>query len=298
MTEVYNVVLNGRVIPGWDHEEVRDNLAVLFKITPEKTEWFLSGNAITIKKNIDHKKGLMLMRLLEEAGADCKLTRQDGSIPGLPVADKKDAPECSVCGIVQPNHANHMTDKPYSNSVARPSRPSQHTYQNDLSQYVDKNRQRYMELFARFDENEGAYVISWNWPAFFLTAWWFFYRKLYVWALVSIGAGILVSALAPILTLPFHIGIGVSANFLYYRHAKKKIHKLRMESPTGDIGPTLSEEGGVTYKVPACIALALMVLIFLAVVIPKLMNSGAETTLWKIDTNAVLRPTFHTTEGI
>lgn len=155
-----------------------------------------------------------------------------------------------------------------------------------------------MELFARFDENEGAYVISWNWPAFFLTAWWFFYRKLYVWALVSIGAGILVSALAPILTLPFHIGIGVSANFLYYRHAKKKIHKLRMESPTGDIGPTLSEEGGVTYKVPACIALALMVLIFLAVVIPKLMNSGAETTLWKIDTNAVLRPTFHTTEGI
>lgn len=63
----------------------------------------------------------------------------------------------------------------------------------DIAAYVDKNGSRYMDIFRK---NEGKRTfIHTNWAAFFLGIYWFFYRKMYKWGIISLVMTMLVSVL-------------------------------------------------------------------------------------------------------
>ncbi len=123
-----------------------------------------------------------------------------------------------------------------------------------------KNQDYYLSHFSRFDNNEKVGA-SWHWPAFFVTFYWFLYRKMWLNALIYFLLPYLVM-------IPFGIaaavagnsadtviGIGyvlfliaifvlppIYANALYYKHCKKKIAEA--SSSSQDLQRQLGELSG------------------------------------------------------
>jgi type IV pilus assembly protein PilA len=106
----------------------------------------------------------------------------------------------------------------------------------------------YVPKFIRFDQ-PGASKLSWNWPAFFFSFYWFLYRRMYAtWAiyslLIPIGIAVTSAILAgsvggdtgdlfySVATLGYSFGVlPTLANSLYHRAIKKRIEALRPKAP-------------------------------------------------------------------
>jgi Tfp pilus assembly major pilin PilA len=106
----------------------------------------------------------------------------------------------------------------------------------------------YVPKFVGFDQ-PGAPRLSWNWPAFFVSFYWFLYRRMYAtWAiyslLIPIGIGIASGVLAGslgggagdlfylVVTLGYRFGlIPILANSFYHQAVKKRIEALREKVP-------------------------------------------------------------------
>jgi hypothetical protein len=69
MSQTYDVVFTGVIVPGRDQAQVRRNLAALFKTEPAKIEPLFSGKRFVIKKGLDEATALKYQQALREAGA-------------------------------------------------------------------------------------------------------------------------------------------------------------------------------------------------------------------------------------
>jgi len=113
-----------------------------------------------------------------------------------------------------------------------------------------KNQAYYLDKFERFD-NAGKTGASWHWPAFFVSFYWFLYRKMWLPALAYFFAPYLLIMLAGVfagaggsnsagsigllLYAAYLAGVWIVlpmyANALYYNHCKKKIAAVVAASP-------------------------------------------------------------------
>lgn len=78
MEGFFEVVFDGRTVPGRDVAEVKTNLGNLFKAKPETVERLFAGQPITIKKDLDYAGALRYIGALKEAGALARLKQQEG----------------------------------------------------------------------------------------------------------------------------------------------------------------------------------------------------------------------------
>ncbi|MCK9530193.1 MAG: hypothetical protein M0R77_06480 [Gammaproteobacteria bacterium] len=69
MSQTYDIVFTGVIVPGSDQAQVRRNLAALFKTEPAKIEPLFSGKRFVIKKGLDEATALKYQKALREAGA-------------------------------------------------------------------------------------------------------------------------------------------------------------------------------------------------------------------------------------
>jgi Tfp pilus assembly major pilin PilA len=106
----------------------------------------------------------------------------------------------------------------------------------------------YVPKFIRFDQ-AGASKLSWNWSAFFVSFYWFLYRRMYgTWAiyslLIPLGIGGVSATLASslgagvgnsfylIVTLGYRFGvIPLLANLLYHDAIRQRLEVLRQKAP-------------------------------------------------------------------
>lgn len=125
----------------------------------------------------------------------------------------------------------------------------------------------YVPFFLRFDR-EGAKA-SWHWPAFFITTYWLFYRKMWLWGtlymLAPIPLSILYVFLGPGTTellylLVVYIVIPLYANVIYYKHVKKKIAQACENAPDSSSALRQLENKGGTSPAVIIIAIILFVL--------------------------------------
>lgn len=112
-----------------------------------------------------------------------------------------------------------------------------------------KNRDYYLR---RFEALDGGRMLGWHWPAFFITAPWLLYRKMWAWAVAYIvGLPIVLMGLAVLLfflvddeatastaAVGMYFGVlffapPLVANSLYYGHARREIRKINATT-TGD----------------------------------------------------------------
>ena len=90
----YHIEFSGKIIPGWDIDEVKANLAKLLKANEEKLYQLFSGRRFIIKKNVDHRTAIKINNLLKDAGADCVITpAQDDSFATPPPLPSQSEPE-------------------------------------------------------------------------------------------------------------------------------------------------------------------------------------------------------------
>jgi formylglycine-generating enzyme len=166
----------------------------------------------------------------------------------------------------------------------------------DYHHFIGKNADRYISKFTNFEAgNTTRFKATWHWPAFFVPFPWCLYRKLYLWALLAffipvilgfiiifltaaftIGAGglsdqqsisLLIKryvVLCYIAQLAINIACGISANYIYYKHARGKIYGIKA-LPEPQRAAAYTRAGGV-HKFIVWIAWILAILFLLGVV--------------------------------
>jgi hypothetical protein len=70
----YNLVFEGAVSDGRKVEEVKSNLATLFKVDENKIDHLFTAPSAVIKKNINYDVAMQYQHALKKAGAICKVT--------------------------------------------------------------------------------------------------------------------------------------------------------------------------------------------------------------------------------
>ena len=70
----YNLVFGGTVPDGRKVEEVKSNLATLFKVDQKKIDHLFTAPSAVIKKNVNYDVAMQYQHALQKAGAICKVT--------------------------------------------------------------------------------------------------------------------------------------------------------------------------------------------------------------------------------
>jgi Protein of unknown function (DUF2628) len=137
----------------------------------------------------------------------------------------------------------------------------------------------YVPLFLKFDE-AGAFGRSWNWPAFFVSFYWFLYRRMFgQWTLYCLLIPIAVALVAAILAqlgvspfvgdvlcLGYAFGLlPLTANHLYYRAIQQRIAAVREKSRDEAAQVSALEALPHTSEVAIVVAFTVVVLLGLAI---------------------------------
>jgi len=163
------------------------------------------------------------------------------------------AVKCKHCGsMLVPQGASSQGSVNLS-----PSASASVITDEEFSAFIGVNALKYIPKFKKFNiQGVDNFKATWNWAAFFFTPLWCLYRKLYLWALLSFIAVLIL----PLIT---NIVVGIAANFQYYTHAKKKISEVKTAVP--NVTPSvLAEMGGVHGWVKG-IGIAIIVIAILAI---------------------------------
>lgn len=109
----YKVIFEGTILQGCAEEEVKKNLAALFKISVAKIEKYFVGRPVVIRKNADRETADKIEKAFRDAGAVCRaepivepdvdetphLEMEQQSRP--PVSRAPETMECPKCGFQQ-----------------------------------------------------------------------------------------------------------------------------------------------------------------------------------------------------
>lgn len=120
VSKLCNIEFWGKTVLGHRVEDVKDKLQVLLKAERQTIEQLFCGKQIVIKKDVDYQTALNIEAGFEQAGAICRITASDKSLPQdkalqseifLPTnlemmicpkcgVRQKATPTCEKCGIV------------------------------------------------------------------------------------------------------------------------------------------------------------------------------------------------------
>ena len=81
--EQYNIVFEGTISDGYGTEEVKRNLADLFKVDEKRVERFFAKQPVVLKKDMDYDSAMKYQRDLQKAGALCKIQATVGDRSAL-----------------------------------------------------------------------------------------------------------------------------------------------------------------------------------------------------------------------
>jgi len=114
----FDIVFAGRTVPSKSMDEVKQNLARLFKTQPAQIERLFSGQEVTIKKALDYAQAMKYQSALKQAGALALLRKQESHT----------AESVAKTSNQQPATNPASTDTASANSASPvSSTPSEHT---------------------------------------------------------------------------------------------------------------------------------------------------------------------------
>lgn len=115
---LYNVVFRGMLTGAKSEDEVKVELAALFKASADKIEALFSGKPVVIKRNIDAATATKFRAAFERAGAFCELVKAEESAeqpdPGAGEASPAQRPEPSAQPEPAPAGAEPAPSEPAS----------------------------------------------------------------------------------------------------------------------------------------------------------------------------------------
>lgn len=139
------------------------------------------------------------------------------------------------------------------------------------------------DYYLKYTENHknNNHFLSWNWSAFFLTSYWFLYRKLYIlgilYLIISISLTFILKGSASIsILLILRILTGLYSNAIYFSHANRKI--LNIKSCVANLSDDqylkeLKRKGGVNLLLPLIAAIVVTFAICITILILVIIKS-------------------------
>ena len=114
---LYKVIFQG-VADGFTSEEVKQKLASLFKVRPERLEVFFKGESIAIKSGLDKANALKYKSILEKAGALCRIEAfEKNEMPQKTMIcpkcgfEQQESASCGRCGIIIDKYEKLMKEE-------------------------------------------------------------------------------------------------------------------------------------------------------------------------------------------
>ena len=169
----------------------------------------------------------------------------------------------------------------------------------DYARFISKNSEKYLSKFEKFKVGKiDSFRATWHWPALFVPFFWMLYRKLYGWAILAFFIGII-----PFAGLLASIGWAIVANYIYYKHAKRKLLKIKQQHRTPKTQKAVIAAKGGTSSAAVIIP---VVLIFVAgmlsgIFIPASMDYSAKAKISDVtsDFNALAQSAaeYHVVKG-
>ena len=105
----YQLVFNGTISDGHKLDQVKRNLASLFKINEAKVDQMFDRLPIVVKKNVDYDSAMKYQHALRKAGAICQLEETTGFID-LPVKEKAAPPPMTYTPDMSATDVDYIPD--------------------------------------------------------------------------------------------------------------------------------------------------------------------------------------------
>ncbi|WP_051327111.1 hypothetical protein [Desulfatibacillum aliphaticivorans] len=77
----FTLLFSGQVAAGRAPQEVKDNLAKMFRMTPDRANKLFSGKTVVIKRGLTAEEAMKYQLAFEKAGAICRLAAEAGQAP-------------------------------------------------------------------------------------------------------------------------------------------------------------------------------------------------------------------------
>lgn len=188
--------------------------------------------------------------------------------------------QCAKCGNISVNEKGEcvVCDETASINPYAVSEAVSKTEQPELSTAATQDD--YVKAFIgpkyySFFPHGAGVPKKWNWAAFFLGVFWFIYRKMYLYAAVYLGIGIVLTVAQELLGIPegfsnvislaLGVGAGMLANNLYKTHIDKNIAETLSVVKSDEIVPVLKAKGGTNLAASLICAVVLIVIVVMSV---------------------------------
>lgn len=133
-------------------------------------------------------------------------------------------------------------------------------------QMVAKNKEYYVPKFRILKAtNKKA---SWNWPAFLVTPFWLFYRRMYLYGGIYLGATLVLTLLnMALLVLAADIAAGILGNYIYMTFLEKTLSDANMLQEPLRHEMIMSHTGTNTTAVWICVGAYVALLVLMVIII-------------------------------
>ena len=114
----FNVVFGGTVSGGRNVEEVKKNLATLFKADGKKIDQLFEAPQVVLKRNVDYEQAMKYQAALQRAGAICEVEEviqdidQQAAAPASPPPPPQQSGVHMVGGQIQTAHESDTEVSP------------------------------------------------------------------------------------------------------------------------------------------------------------------------------------------
>jgi hypothetical protein len=199
---------------------------------------------------------------------------------GAPLRQEaKDSPaKCSACGAESSPDSSFCTScgaaiQPIRGAMSvsvqeKAASPGPFSEEEALKLFVGEKASSYLPKWKIF-ETMGK-KMSWNSSAAFLPAIWMAYRKMYLYAAIILGIGV-VWTIAELrlgynqvinlgISVLYVLFLGIFGNWLYYTHAKGKIAQIKLQYPEPEVRKSEIIKAGGTSRFALGLVIGFLVL--------------------------------------
>ena len=176
---------------------------------------------------------------------------------------KRVSATCKNCGgkiEVNPNQGNNSDNNfefQPEHQLSDNLKDTPEVTEKDFIDFIGPNVDKYIENFRKFNvAGVEQFSLTWHWPAFFVSFFWMLYRKLYLWALLTFFLSYI-----PGVSFILMIAYGLTGNYLYFKHAKKKIIELKTQQSPSYLSENLRQIGGVNQWVKTLVIILSIIVI-------------------------------------
>jgi len=108
MAQTYSVIFSGKVAEGFEVDQVKQNMAQVFKLSAEKVDKLFSGKPVAIKRSVDQSSALKFRNVMAKAGA-LGVIREDGASSSKQQTGSQETVKAAPAELTCPRCGHHQT---------------------------------------------------------------------------------------------------------------------------------------------------------------------------------------------